>query len=76
VTLAAGTADETVDPVASSDLAAFLAGRGWNVALESVPDATHMSILDSAGQEAVMDTVGLAYAAANALDQVSGVSGS
>ena len=76
VTLVAGTADETVDPVASSDLAAFLAGRGWNATLESVPDASHMSILDSAGQEAVMDTVGLSQAAANALDQVSGVSGS
>ena len=76
VMLVAGTADETVDPIASSDLAAFLTGRGWSVALESVPDATHMSILGSAGQEAVMDMVGLAYAATNALDQVSGASGS
>jgi acetyl esterase/lipase len=47
VRLLAGTADTTVDPSASTALAAFLKQKGWDVKLTLVPGATHTSLIDA-----------------------------
>jgi acetyl esterase/lipase len=61
VRLSAGTADYTVDPIASQDLYNFLHARGWNVDLHMVVDANHMTVLDpSGGEAAVFEAASLA----------------
>jgi len=71
VRLVAGTADETVDPVATSDLNAFLLSHGWNTSFDFVQDASHMTILDpSHGQLAVFDAIALESEYSNAVDPV------
>jgi len=54
VQLSAGTADYTVDPIASHDLYDFLRAKGWNVNLKMVVDANHMTVLDPSGGEAAV----------------------
>jgi acetyl esterase/lipase len=73
VRLVAGTADDTVDPVASQDLYKFLLAKGWNVGLNMVPDASHMSVLSpSEGEAAVFQAATIAIESSDGLGQVSG----
>ena len=71
VRLVAGTADTTVDPVASSALDAFLVSRGWNVGLTMVPGGSHMSILRldcAATWSGIFSAISAAASGAGAID--------
>jgi acetyl esterase/lipase len=77
VRLVAGTADGTVNPVASADLNSFLSARGWNVSFSFVPDETHMSVLwTTEGRQAVFGAIALAKADAETIDPIEGRFGS
>jgi acetyl esterase/lipase len=76
VRLVAGTADGTVDPIASQDLDTFLAQRSWNVEFDFVSGGSHMSVLTSDGQQTVLSAIVTADTYSDAVDQVSGKSGS
>ncbi|MFI5259368.1 MAG: alpha/beta hydrolase family protein [Candidatus Limnocylindrales bacterium] len=75
VRLVAGTSDGTVNPAASVSLETFLATRGWNVTLQLVPGANHMSIMrtddaPSAASDAVFSAMAAARSAADAIDPI------